>query len=200
MVDFGTNDIMPHFIYCNFDSEIACRMVMPWPTVQEWREFTDKELRGIIMKKMREFGIQSSILTTIKMTRKHLITKEKEEEAAEGKLKNDPEWRLYKGSINEDLDSFMNNLPNSNEMRDEDVWSFFLPKLTKKELKLVEENNEEHLGKYLWTYYSTSRNADVDVKEMKQSDSKDKYVAFECHRKTVYLTQESNHVNHVNVL
>ena len=35
-------------------------------------------------------------------------------------------------------------------------------------------------------------NADVDVEEMKQSDSKDKYVHSYCERKTVHLTLESN--------
>ena len=34
-------------------------------------------------------------------------------------------------------------------------------------------------------------NADVDVEEMKQSDSKDKYVHCICERKTVHLSLES---------
>ena len=73
------------------------------------------------------------------MRRRNLITKEKSKQAAEGKLKNDPEWRRYEGSINDDLDSFINNLQNSNEVEDEAVWTFFLPKLTKEELKLVKD-------------------------------------------------------------
>ena len=99
---------------------------------------------------------------------------------AEGKLKK--EWNNYKGSINDDLDTFINNFKHSNEMRDEQVWSFFLPKLTKAELKLVEEKNEEHMTTYLF-------GADVEVEEMKQSDSKDKYVHTSCYRETVHLTQ-----------
>jgi len=136
---------------------------------------------------MREYGIQSSIFTTLRMFRRNLITKEKSKQAAEGKLKNDPDWKYYEGSINDDLDSFINNLQNSNEMEDEKVESFFLPKLTKEELKLVEEKNEEHIMSY-----SSFLDADVDVEEMNESDSKDKYLHCECQRTTAHLTVESN--------
>ena len=79
------------------------------------------------------------------MDRINLITKEKSKEAAEGKLKNDPDLRFYEGSINDDLDSFVNNLQNSEGIDDEEVESFFTPKLTKEELKLVEQKNREHM-------------------------------------------------------
>ena len=170
MVDFGANDMMPHFIYCTGYYYIG-----------------DEKLKEIILKKMREYGIQSSILTMLGMERINLITKEKSKLAAEGKLKNDEEWEDYEGSINDDLDSFINNLQNSNEIRDENVWSFFLPKLTEEELKLVEQKNYEHMMSYL-----NELDADVDVEEMKQSDSKDKYVHSQCERITVHLTLESN--------
>ena len=184
MVDFGKNDIMPHFIYCHgyyHDNE----------------DF--KSLKKIFLEKMREYGITSSLLTMLSMYRRNLITKEQSKEAAEGKLKIDHDWRgpNYEGSINDDLESFVNNLQNSEEIDYEDeidyeeidyeeVWSFFTPKLTKKELKLVEEKNDEHM----MTYYLAS-NADVSVEEMKKSDSKDKYVQSECIRRTFYLTLES---------
>ena len=81
MFDFEANDMMPHFIYCSGNY------------------FYDGEkLKEIILKKMREYGIQSSILTMLCMERRYLITKEKSKEAAEGKLKNDPEWGMFEGS------------------------------------------------------------------------------------------------------
>ena len=172
MVEFGTNDMMPHFIYGG---------LTPW---------LSDNFRRIILKKMREYGIQSFILTTIYMYRERLITKEKAKKAAEGKLKNAPLWRLYKGSINDDLDSFINNLQNSNEVKDEDVRSFFLPKLTKEKLQLVEEKNKEHMMTYWFNV-----NADVGVEEMKKSDSKDKYLRSECQRITAYLSLESKHTS-----
>merc|ERR1711917_146928 len=111
----------------------------------------------------------------LNMRRINLITKEKSKEAAEGKLKNEPGWRLYEGSINDDLDSFIDHLLNSNKVENENVRSFFLPKLTEEELKLVEEKNQEHMMSYL-----DELDADVDVEEMKQSDSKDKYLHSWC--------------------
>ena len=170
MVDFGANDMMPHFIYCIGDY------------------FYDEEkLKEIILEKMQKYGIQSSIVTMLRMRRRYLITKEKSKQAAEGKLKNDPEWRIFKGSINDDLDLFINNLQNSNEVEDEYVDSFCTPKLTKEELKLVEEKNQDHMRSYLLEF-----GADVDVKEMKKSDSNDKYVHCWCRRDTLHLTLELN--------
>ena len=61
-----------------------------------------------------------------------------------------------------------------------------MPKLTKEELKLVEEKNEEYMMTFLFG------NADVDVEEMKKSDSKDKYLHSGCLRGTAHLTLESN--------
>ena len=171
MLDSGTNDLMPHFIYCSGVFYFT---------------YQSKIIKKMLLKKMQEYGIQSSILTTLIMAREYLMTKEKSKLAVEGKLKNDLEWKRHDGSINDDLDSFVNNFRNSNEMVDEEVWSFFLPKLTKEELKLVEENNGEHMRTY-----SKNLNADVDVEEMKQSDSKDKYVKSTSVRKTVYLSLES---------
>ena len=168
MVVSGANDMVPHFIYCFSYG------------------FDFKKFKEIILKKMRKYGIQSSLLTILYMQRSRLITKEKSKQAAEGKLKNDPDWEDYEGSINDDLDLFINNLQNSNEVEDEKVYSFFLPKLTKEELKLVEKKNDEHMMSYSWL------DADVNVEEMKQSDSKDKYVHSRCRRKTFRLTLESN--------
>ena len=172
MVDFGKNDMMPHFIYCNEDMLNYYRI--------------DKNLKKLILTKMRKYGLPSSIFTTLRMTRVNLMTKEKSKQAVEGKLKNDPDWKDYKGSINDDLDSFVNNFQNSEEVEFEDVLSYFIPKLTKEELKLVEQKNNEHMMTYVWEF-----DADVSAKEMKESDSKEKYLHSECQRRTNYLTLES---------
>ena len=171
MVDFGKNDMMPHFIYCNEDMLNYYRI--------------DKNLKKLILTKMRKYGLPSSIFTTLRMTRVNLMTKEKSKQAVEGKLKNDPDWKDYKGSINDDLDSFVNNFQNS-EVVFEDVLSYFIPKLTKEELKLVEQKNNEHMMTYVWEF-----DADVSAKEMKESDSKEKYLHSECQRRTNYLNLES---------
>ena len=163
---------MPHFIYCYGD--------------RIYGGILKEKFKEIILKKMREYGIPSSILTTLCMLRRYLITQEKSKEAAEGKLKNVDGWKDCKGSINDDLDSFVNNLQNSEEIDNEEVSSFFTSKLTKEELKLVEQKNKEHMMTYL-----NSLSADVGIEEMKKSDSKDKYVHTRCIRRTEYLYLES---------
>ena len=93
-------------------------------------------------------------------------------------------------SINDDLEEFLINLQNQEEVKDERVKSFFTPKLTNEELKLVQEGNEEHLKTY-WDYYD-GKNPDVDVEEMKKSDSKSKYVHGHCWRETIPLRLEAS--------
>ena len=134
---------------------------------------------------MKKYGISSLVLTELVMRRRCLITKEKQKQAYKGKLKNDSDWNHYEGSINDDLESFLINLQNFNDLKDEEVHSFFLPKLTKDELKLVEKRDNTQLESYL------ALNPDVDEVEMKTSDSKDKYLHAACLRWTIPLTLES---------
>jgi len=124
------------------------------------------------------------------MYRRNLITKEKAKDASEGKLKNDEDWEDEEVSINDDLEMFLTNLLNSKEIKEERVWSFFMPKLTEEELKLVENKNEDHLNSYYEHYLE--RNPDVDPEEMKKSDSSSKYVHGCCRRWTFPLTLEKN--------
>ena len=171
--DCRKDDLMPHFIYCgrHYHKEAI----------------KEEKLKEIILKKMRKYGIQTSILTMLNMFRIKLVTKEKVKKAAEGKLKNDPDWEDYEGSINDDLERFRLRLQNQKEVEYENVKSFFTPKLTNEELKLVKGGNKEHLKSY-WDYDIDGLNPDVDVEEMKKSDSKSKYVHGRCWRKTISLT------------
>ena len=162
---------MPHFIYCG--------------NHYFWKD----KLEEIILTKMRIYGVQSSILTMLDMARLNLVSKETFKKAAEGKLKNEKYWEDYEGSINDDLERFFINLQNQEELNYEFVQSFFTPKLTNEELKLVQEGNEEHLKTYL---FDDGKNPDVDVEEMKKSDSKSKYVHGQCWRWTIPLKLETN--------
>jgi len=175
MVNFGKNELVPHFIYCgNYYN---------WPIRRE--NFNKKFLR-----KMKKIGIQSSILTMLSMSRLNLITKEKAKEASEGKLKNVEGWKYQNVSINDDLEMFLRNLMNSKEIKEELIQGFFTPKLSKKELKLVEVKNEDHLNTY-WDH-NNGLNPDVDAEEMKKSDSTSKYVHGYFVRRTIPLTLEKN--------
>ena len=165
---------MPHFIYCGY--------------YYFYIEQQEKTLIEIILTKMRKYKIQSSILTMLMMVRSNLVTKEKVKKAYEGKLKDDVDWEGYEAPINDDLEDFLMNLCNQKEVKYELVSSFFTPKLTDEELKLVQEGNEEHLKTYM--DYFDGKNPDVDVEEMKKSNSEAKYVHGGCVRITIPLKTE----------
>ena len=137
---------------------------------------------------MKKYGIQSSMLTMLYMGRWNLVTKEKMKKAYKGKLKDSEGWVDEEESINDDLERFMIDLQNQKEVKDENVYSFFTPKLTNEELKLVQEGNKEHLETY-WDH-CLGGNPDVDVEEMKKSDSKSRYVHASCWRRTMQLNIE----------
>ena len=170
--DFGKDDLMPHFIYCGFHYFYSKEQI--------------EKLKEIILTKMRKYGNQSSILTMLFMERRNLATKEKVKKAYKGELRNDEDWKDYEGSFNDDLERFLFNLQNQNEIKQEGVFSFFTPKLTNEELRLVQDGNEEHLKTY--SFHFDGRNPDVDVEEMKRSDSTSKYVHGRCCRLTIPLT------------
>ena len=150
------------------------------------------KLEKIMLIKMRKYGIQSSILTMLRMKRKQLVTKEKVKAAAEGKLKNDRDWTIYGGSVNDDLERFLTDLQSQKKVKFEFVYSFFTPKLKNEELKLVQDGNEEHLNTY--SDYFDGGNPDVDVKEMEKSESQSKYVHGRCRRITIPLNLEISEI------
>ena len=69
---------------------------------------------------------------------------------------------------------------------DEYVWTYFLPKLTEEELKLVERRDTS----YLETFGLS--NPDVDETEMMLSESDSKYVHGDSYRKTFVIENSSN--------
>ena len=154
------DDLVPHIIYCVGDY------------IYESEKFKQN-----ISEKLTKYGIQSSILTFLFMERRHLITKEKEKSV----LKNDTI------TIYDDVEYFDEKLRGAKDLKEELVESFFIPKLTEKELKMVEVNNRQHMLSYALKF-----NADVNIKEMIMSKSTDKYIYGNCHRKTVFLFLKTN--------
>ena len=177
IVDFGKDDLVPHFIYCGLQYNSGSD--------------SDEWFRKIFLTKMRSYEIRYAILTKLNMFRDSLVTKETVKKAYLGKLKNDVNWVDYEMSINDDLEMLFVNLQDRKEIQNEEVASFFTPKLTEEELKLVEERDEQHLSTYL-QYYGGYGNPDVDAEEMKKSDSRSKFVKAACFRKTIILELESN--------
>ena len=169
MLKFHNDDIIPQFFYC----------------FNDYYSYSTEELEILVLARMKTYGLKSSILTGLDMWRLNLITKEKSKAAYEQKLKNDKNWRHYEVSINDDLESFFNKLQAISSLKDikgEGVKSFFLPKISEDELKLIEQKNRD----YMLTYYERF-DADVEKEEMKKSDSADKYICSKCYRRTMIL-------------
>ena len=109
-------------------------------------------------------------------------------------LSHTPEF-YWEESIQDDLESFFEKLKIGNEKR-EDVVTYFLPKLTNEELKLVELKDEDHLQQYVW--HIIGRTVDVDPEEMKKSESDSKYVLGWGRRETFTIENSSNSIEELN--
>ena len=108
-------------------------------------------------------------------------------------LSSNPDF-YWEESIQNDLESFFEKLKIGKENR-EDVATYFLPKLTNEELKLVEVKDENHLQEYVWQIIG--RTVDVDPEQMKKSESDSKYVRSKCVRYTYLLKTSKNRRRHV---
>ena len=97
-----------------------------------------------------------------------------------------------KDSVNDDLESLFENIRLGKEP-DELVGTYFLPKLTEKELELVERRDTT----YLQTFYleavggAVGLNPDVDETKMMLSESDSKYVRGFSRRRTFVIENSS---------
>ena len=98
------------------------------------------------------------MLTSIRLYRRKLITKEKMESYCKGE-------ENQKYSVNDDLESLFRNIRLGKEP-DEEVWTYVLLKLTEEKLELVERRDTS----YLQTF-SFGNRADLDETEMMLSES-----------------------------
>ena len=118
--------------------------------------------------------------------RSNLVTKEVMLDYYKGKIKSKSAHFSWKESIQEDLETFFENLRIGKEER-ADVVTYFFPKLTAEEMKLIETKDPDHLQEYVWQI--VGRRVDVDSDEMENSESNSKYVRAKCVRYTFLLTK-----------
>ena len=144
-------------------------------------------MKEMILNKMKKYKIKEAMVTMIDMGRLHLITKEKMVDGSKGKFED--EFGDYKESVHDDLDSFFQKLQNG-QLEEELVGTNYYPMLTKEELKLVEQRNQDHLESYIWHY--DGKNPDIDKEEMDKSESKSKFVRGACGRYTFMLKLKEN--------
>ena len=151
------------------------------------------------------------MVTTICMSRIRLITKEKMVKLCKGKYnylighdwpqsKTPKRGRQFKHvfqsefqlqlfsekSINDDLETLIKDIQLGEEP-DDIVDTYFLPKLTKEELQLVEKKDNNFM-QTLWH----EENADVSKAEMEASESDSKYVLGWCRRATFTIENSFN--------
>ena len=119
------------------------------------------------------------MVTRMKLRRWTLITKEKMESYCKGE-------EALNDSINDDLESLFENIRLGKEP-DEEVHTYFLPKLTEEELELVERRDTS----YLRTFAYADQDVDVDETEMMLSESDSKYVRGESYQKTFSIENSS---------
>ena len=148
-----TESLQIHFIHVSHDWVLA------------------QKLKSVILKGMKKYKIESVMVTTLDMWRRHLITKEKMIDFCKGK-------EDLKESVNDDLESFFEDIRLGKKPKGE-VATYFLPKLTEDELDLVEEKDNGFM-KTFWR----EMDADVDKAEMDASESDSKYVYGYSYRKT----------------
>ena len=131
---------------------------------------------SFVSKGLQMHDLKSAFVTRIHMFRHFLITKEKMEDTCLGK--NEIFGRICKESINDDIESVFESLQ-LGEKPKPIAHTYFLPKLTQRELELIETKDED----YLQTFFQC-KNPDVDEEEMKLSESNSKYVEVVCMRRT----------------
>ena len=183
VIDTGVKSILDHIKDYSVPHFICCGDLGT-------NENRQRQFKTNLLAKMKSYGIEFAILTKLCMFRWKLVTNETVTNAYQGKLKNEQDWKHYEQSIHDDLDTFFANLQDFKKIEIEYVASFFTPKLTEGELNLVEETNKHHLSTYR-EYDYFRQNPDVNVEEMKKSDSKSKYVHGICRRYTKSLALEN---------
>ena len=121
--------------------------------------------------------MRSIMVTIIRMERWGLITKERMEKFCKGE-------EPIKDSVNDDLESFFEELRLGKEPNKR-VKTYYLPKLTKAELKLIERKD----SCYLQTFNTPF--PDVDKAEMMLSESNSKFVQGVSTRTTFTFINQS---------
>ena len=123
----------------------------------------EEQLKLFILAGMNKYKLKKVMLTKIDIWREYLITKEKMENVCMGK-------ECRKESVNDDLESLFEDIRLGKEP-DTEALTYFLPKLTKEELELVDQTDNDFMN----TFYEPLM-ADVEEDELKASESDSKYV------------------------
>ena len=140
-------------------------------------EYYFDDLESAILEKMKKYNIKKIMVTIIYMQRNHLITKESMNSYTNGE-------EDVTESINDDFESLFEDLRLGKEPVD-CVETYFLPKLTQEELKLVDQEDEIYLESF------TMLEPDVHRAELIASESRSKFVLGLGWRETLTIENSS---------
>ena len=135
-------------------------------------------LESLILKVMKKNKIKRAMVTKINMGRVQIIQKEKMDNYMN-------ETENPEDSVNDDIDSLFEDIRLGKEPP-EHVDTYFLPKLMKEQVKLLQIEDE--------SFMETLNNktvADVDKAEMTASESDSKFVWEVCERTTFTIENSS---------
>ena len=161
--EIKTEDLQTHIVYA------GSQYFFPEP----------EGVRSIILQRIKKIKINSVMFTRIYSTRMRLITKEKMENYCKGN-------EDVKDSVNDDLESFLENL-RLGQAPPRFVDTYFLPKLSKEEFKCVERKNPNYMNTFAMGIF-----ANVSEAEMKFSESDSKFVHGVCRRITDTIDVENS--------
>ena len=142
-------------------------------------------LKSLIVEAMKKYEINRVMVTIIDIYRNNLITKEKMDIISNGK-------EAAKESVNDDFDTFFENLRLGKEPKKR-VNTYFLPKLTEAELKLVETKNEDFMATFLNLDFLTD--PDIEDVEMQPYESASKFVRGLGRRQTYMIEDPNESIN-----
>ena len=153
------------------------------------------KLRSLIMQRMKKYKIKKVVLTKIYMQQQYLITKELMEKYCKREIKCQ-----LKVSVADDLESLFENIRRGKKVHlgknlDDEVQTYFFPKLTREELELVAKKDYSYMAKFLGPLNENNKRdpdkIDVDEADMKASESDSKFVKGRCRRVTFKIKQPS---------
>ena len=108
--------------------------------------YHEYKLRSMILNGMKKHKIKSVMMTRIDLWKGNILAKEEMESYCKGE-------KDRKDSVNDDLESFFENLRLGKEP-DEEVSTYFLPQLTDEEMELVKTRETNFYYNFVDIFYS----------------------------------------------
>ena len=190
LVEYRADGYEPHFVYA---SEWYKYRNLDIDHYYGLSNDTGSSFRGL----MEKYQFKSVMATTLFMQQINLITKERMKSYC---FEEDP--RLKK-SVNDDLEKLFEDLKfgkipvyflDRTFVFHDRVDTYFLPQLTENEMTLIEQKDHSYFQCFYNGVFGEKKNPDVNVEEMKMSDSRSKFNFTECRRTTYRIDLDK--VNH----